>query len=559
MIEKFIKQTEFSSMEDFKQNLEFTVPDHFNFAYDVIDAWAETDPERLAMIWVSDKDEERRFTFADLKRESDKVAGYFTSIGIGRGDMVMTILKRRYQFWTTVLALHKIGAIVVPATFLLTTNDIVYRCKSAEIKAIVCCGDKPILEKVAAAEPKCPYLEHMISIGPEVPEGFEDFEAGVASATPWERGSFLNESEDPFLMYFTSGTSDEPKMVLHAHTYAISHLVTAAFWHNLKEDSLHLTYSDTGWGKAAWGKLYGQWIVGCAIFVYDHEKFVPAEILGLIGKYRITSFCAPPTIYRFLIKEHFNCFDLSSLKYCTTAGEALNPSVFEEFHRRTGIWIHEAFGQTETTMTLGTFPWVKPRPGSMGIPSPAYDIDILRPDGTRADVGESGVIVIRTDKKKPLGLFLGYYRNPKLTRKAWHDGIYYTGDVAYRDEDGYFWFVGRNDDLIKTSGYRVSPFEVESALMTHPAVLECAVTGVPDPEELRGMVVKATVVVTGEYRKSLATPESRLALIKDIQAHAKRMTAPYKYPRIIEFADELPKTISGKIRHNEIRNQDARK
>ena len=541
------------------QELEFNVPEHFNFAYDVVDAWAEEAPDKLALIWTSDTEPERRMTFADLKRESDKVAGYLTSLGIGRGDFVMLILKRRIAFWTTMLALEKIGAVAIPATFLLTSHDIIYRCKSAEIKAIICCGDEDILQKVSDAEPKCPFLEKLISIGPSVPEGFEDFEAGVAAATPWERGDWQNESEDPMLMYFTSGTSDEPKMVMHSHTYALSHLVTAAYWHQLTPDSIHFTYSDTGWGKAVWGKLYGQWIVGATVFVYDHEKFVPAELLALIGKYRITSFCAPPTIYRFLIKEHFNCFDLSSLKHVTTAGEALNPSVFEEFHRRTGLWIHEAFGQTETTLTLGTFPWVEPRPGSMGKPSPAYDIDILTPDGSSAKPGERGVIVIRTDRKRPIGLFLGYYRNPKLTRKAWHDGIYYTGDVAWRDEDGYYWFEGRNDDLIKTSGYRVSPFEVESAVMGHPAVVECAVTGIPDPEEVRGTVVKATIVVASEYKPQLANELSRKALIKDIQTFVKNITAPYKYPRVIEFADALPKTISGKIRHVEIRENDSKK
>ena len=549
MIERFLNSE--------GRNLEFKIPEHFNFAYDVVDAWAQEAPDKLALIWTSDTAPERRLTFGDLKRESDKVAGYLSSLGIGKGDFVMLILKRRLPFWTIMPALEKIGAIAIPATFLLTSHDIIYRCKSAEIKAIICCGDDDILQKVADAEPKCPYLEKLISIGPSVPDGFEDFEAGVAAAAPWERGSSLNDSEDPMLMYFTSGTSDEPKMVLHSHTYALSHLVTAAYWHQLTPDSIHFTYSDTGWGKAVWGKLYGQWIVGATVFVYDHEKFVPAELLALIGKYHITSFCAPPTIYRFLIKEHFNCFDLSSLKHVTTAGEALNPSVFEEFHRRTGLWIHEAFGQTETTLTLGTFPWVEPRPGSMGKPSPAYDIDILTPEGKSAKPGERGVIVIRTDRRKPIGLFLGYYRNPKLTRKAWHDGIYYTGDVAYKDEDGYFWFEGRNDDLIKTSGYRVSPFEVESAVMGHPTVVECAVTGIPDPEELRGTVVKATIVVASEYKKQVADETSRKALIKDIQNFVKGITAPYKYPRVIEFADALPKTISGKIRHVEIREHDS--
>ncbi len=548
MLEKFIRHE--------LPDLEFNVPEHFNFAYDVMDAWADEAPDRLALLWTSDTRAERRFTFADLKRESDRAAGYLSSIGIGRGDFVMLILKRRYQFWTIMLALEKIGAIAVPATFLLTSQDIVYRCKSAEIKAIVCCGDDDLLSKVAEAEPKCPFLEKLISIGPEVPEGFEDFEAGTAAAKPWEKGDFCNDAEDPMLMYFTSGTSDEPKMVLHSHTYALSHLVTAAYWHNLGPDSIHFTYSDTGWGKAVWGKLYGQWICGATVFVYDHEKFVPSEILALIGKYHITSFCAPPTIYRYLIKEHFNCYDLSSLRHCCTAGEALNPTVFEEFHRRTGLWIYEAFGQTETALTLGTFSWMEPRPGSMGKPSPAYDIDILGPDDRSTAPGERGVIVIRTDRKKPLGLFLGYYRNPKLTRKAWHDGVYYTGDVAWRDEDGYYWFEGRNDDLIKTSGYRVSPFEVESAVMGHPAVVECAVTGVPDPEELRGTIVKATVVVASEYRSQVADKNLRAALVKDIQNYVKSITAPYKYPRVIEFVDALPKTISGKIRHVEIREKD---
>ena len=540
------------------QNIHFNVPDHFNFAYDVVDAWASEAPDKLALLWTSATEPERRLTFADLKRESDKVAGYLSSLGIGRGDFVMLILKRRLAFWTTMLALEKIGAVAIPATYLLSSHDIIYRCKSAEIKAIICCGDADILAKVAEAEPKCPFLDRMISVGPVVPEGFEDFEAGVAAAEPWERNGFTNDSSDPMLMYFTSGTSDEPKMALHSHTYALSHLVTAAFWQQLTPDSLHFTYSDSGWAKAAWGKIYGQWIVGAAIFVYDHEKFFPAEILALIGKYRITSFCAPPTIYRFLIKEHFNCFDLSSLQSCSTAGEALNPSVFEEFHRRTGLWIHEGFGQSETSIILGTFRWVEPRPGSMGKPSPFYDIDLIKADGTPAGVGERGVISIRTGEKPPVGLFLGYYRNPKLTHKAWHDGIYSTGDVAYKDADGYYWFEGRNDDLIKTSGYRVSPFEVESAVMGHPAVLECAVTGVPDPDETRGTVVKATIVVASEYKKQTLDGISRSALIKDIQKYVKGITAPYKYPRVIEFVEELPKTVSGKIRHAELREKDAR-
>ena len=353
------------------------------------------------------------------------------------------------------------------------------------------------------------------------------------------------------MMYFTSGTTGEPKMVAHDFTYPLGHISTGCFWHNLHEDSLHFTIADTGWGKAVWGKLYGQMIAGANIFVYDHEKFTPADILKKIHDYRITSLCAPPTIYRFLIREDLSKYDLSSLEYCTTAGEALNYSVYETFKKITGIRLMEGFGQTETTLTLATFPWMEPKPGSMGVPNPQYDIDLLKPDGRPAEDGEQGQIVIRTDKGKPLGLFKEYYRDPELTHEAWHDNVYYTGDVAWRDEDGYYWFVGRADDVIKSSGYRIGPFEVESALMTHPAVVECAITGVPD--EIRGQVVKATIVLAKDY-KDKASPE----LIKELQDHVKRVTAPYKYPRVIEFVDELPKTISGKIRRVEIRQKDER-
>jgi len=550
MIEKFLKQSVFTSMEDFRENLEIIVPENFNFAYDIMDAWAEEAPDKLALLWTNDKGACMRFTFADLKRESDKVASYLSSLGIGKNDMVMLIMKRRYQFWTTMIALHKIGAIAIPATYLLTATDIVYRCKCADIKAIICAGDKVILDHVEGAYPDCPSVDYRISIGPTVPEGWEDFEEGVRNAPAWERPEFVNKSTDYSIMYFTSGTSGEPKMVIHDYTYALGHLVTAAFWHNLTPDSLHLTVADTGWGKAVWGKLYGQWIVGATVFVYDHEKFTPADILHKIEQYHVTSFCAPPTIYRFMIREDLSKYDLSSLKYCTTAGEALNPSVFEKFYEATGIQLMEGFGQTETTLTLGTFPWMKPKPGSMGVPSPQYDIDILKEDGTRAKVGEKGQIVVRTSNKKQIGLFCEYYRDKALTEKAWHDGIYYTGDIAYYDEDGYFWFVGRADDVIKSSGYRIGPFEVENALMTHPAVVECAITGVPD--DIRGMIVKATVVLAEEWKAKAGD-----ALVKVLQDHVKRITAPYKYPRVIEFVDELPKTISGKIRHVEIREKDA--
>lgn len=476
-------------------------------------------------------------------------ASYFQSLGIGRGDMVMLILKRRYEFWYSIIALHKLGAVVIPATHLLTKKDIVYRCNAADIKMIVAAGEDVITKHIIEAMPDSPSVKKLVSVGPGIPEGFEDFHQGIENAAPFVRPEHPNTNEDTSLMYFTSGTTGEPKMVAHDFTYPLGHIVTAGFWHNLHRDSLHLTIADTGWGKAVWGKLYGQMIVGANIFVYDHEKFTPADILGKIQDYHITSLCAPPTIYRFLIKEDISKYDLSSLEYCTTAGEALNYSVYETFKKITGIRLMEGFGQTETTLTLGTFPWMDPKPGSMGVPNPQYDIDLLTPDGRSAEDGEQGQIVIHTSKGKPLGLFKEYYRAAELTEDAWHDGIYYTGDVAWRDEDGYFWFVGRADDVIKSSGYRIGPFEVESALMTHPAVVECAITGVPD--EVRGQVVKATIVLSKNY-KGQESPE----LIKELQDHVKRVTAPYKYPRVIEFVEELPKTISGKIRRVEIRDKD---
>ncbi len=551
MIEKFLKQPTFTSMEDYKANLEYIIPDDFNFAYDIVDAWAEEDPNRLALLWTSDTGEEKKFSFSDLRRETDKVASYLTTLGIGKNDMVMLIMKRRYQFWLTIIALHKIGAVAIPATYLLTANDIVYRCKSADIKAIVCCGDEEIIKHVNGAYPSCPTLEHRISIGPIMPEGWDDFMEGVENSPKFRRPEHLNKSTDYSIMYFTSGTSGEPKMVIHDYTYALAHLSTAAFWHNVTKDSLHLTVADTGWGKAVWGKLYGQWIVGAAIFVYDHEKFTPADILHKIEQYQVTSFCAPPTIYRFMIRDDLSRFDLSSLKYCTTAGEALNSAVYDKFLEATGIRLMEGFGQTETTLTLGTFPWMEPKPGSMGVPNPQYDIDIIDHEGKTVGVGEHGQIVIRYDKRKQLGLFCEYYRNPELTNKVMHDGVYYTGDLSYYDEDGYFWFVGRADDVIKSSGYRIGPFEVESALMMHPAVVECAITGVPD--EIRGQIVKATIILGKEWKDKAGD-----ALIKELQDHVKKVTAPYKYPRVIEFVDELPKTISGKIRRVEIRQKDAK-
>ena len=548
MLEKFLEKASFESYEDFMQNFKINVPQNFNFGYDVVDAWAEKEPNKKALLWTNDQGKEIQFTFADIKRESDKTASFFAAQGIGRGDMVMLILKRHYQFWFAIVALHKLGATVIPATHLLTEKDIIYRCEKANIKAIVATGDEIVVNHIQKSLPKCPSLTALISTGPIVPEGWLDFDKEIEAAAPFVRPELANTNDDVSLMYFTSGTTGNPKMVAHDFTYPLGHIITGSFWHNVKEDSLHLTLADTGWGKAVWGKLYGQWIAGANVFVYDFEKFEPVDVLHMIQRYGITSFCAPPTVFRFLIREDLTKFDISTLKYCTIAGEALNPKVYDEWKRLTGIKLMEGFGQTETTLTIATYPWLEPKPGSMGCKGPVYDIDLLTADGRWAEDGEQGEIVVRTNGVKPVGLFKEYLNDPELTNEAYHDDIYHTGDVAWRDEDGYFWFVGRTDDVIKSSGYRIGPFEVESALMTHPAVVECAITGVPD--EIRGQVVKATIVLSKDYKDKAGE-----ALVKEIQNHVKRVTAPYKYPRIVEFVDELPKTISGKIRRVEIRNK----
>ena len=506
MLERFINKTTFESQEDFIKNFKIKVPENFNFGYDVVDAWAEEEPDKIALCWTNDQGEHIDFTFADLKKYTDQTAAYFQSLGIGHGDMVMLILKRRYEFWFSIIALHKLGAVVIPATHLLTKKDIVYRANAADIKMIVCAGEEVITQHIIDSLPDSPSIKSVVSVGPEIPEDFEDFHKGLENAAPFVRPEHPNSNDDISLMYFTSGTTGNPKMVAHDFTYPLGHIVTGSFWHNLHKDSLHLTIADTGWGKAVWGKLYGQWIAGATVFVYDHEKFTPADMLQMIQDYRITSLCAPPTIFRFLIREDLTKYDLSSLQYCTIAGEALNPAVFDTFYKLTGIKLMEGFGQ----------------------------------------------IVIHTTNGKPIGLFKEYYRDAERTREAWHDGLYYTGDVAWRDEDGYLWFVGRADDVIKSSGYRIGPFEVESALMTHPAVVECAITGVPD--EIRGQVVKATIVLAKDYKDKAGD-----ALVKELQDHVKKVTAPYKYPRVVEFVDELPKTISGKIRRVEIRATDNEK
>jgi len=556
MIERFLEKTEFSSMEDFRKNFRLKVPDNFNFAYDVMDVWAEETPDKPALLWTNDKGKCIQFTYSDLKEQSDRAAAYFQFLGIGKGDMVMIMLKRRYEYWITMLALDKIGAIAIPATHLLTDLDIIYRIERAAIRAIVCAGEDYIVDHIEKAVDHCGgvgrTVRTLISIGPIVPEGFHDFHKEWHSVPPFHRPKNVNTNEDIMLMYFTSGTAGEPKMVAHDHLYALGHLMTGVYWHNLGPDSLHLTIADTGWGKAVWGKFYGQWFAGATVFVYDHDKFRAEDILQKIQQYHITSLCAPPTVFRFLIQEDLSKYNLTSLRYLCTAGEALNSAVYDTMLEKTGLKIHEGFGQTETTLTLGTFPWMEPKPGSMGVPSPQYDILLVKEDGTEAADGEIGEICIRTSEGRPCGLFQGYWREEEKTAYIWHDGLYHSCDLAWRDSDGYFWFVGRNDDIIKTSGYRVSPFEVESVLMMHPAVVECAVTGVPDP--IRGFVIKATIVLTKDYEDKKG-PE----LVKEIQTFVKNTTAPYKYPRVIEFVEELPKTISGKIRHVEIREKDNNK
>lgn len=546
MIKEFMNKAEFSSYEDFMQNFSVNVPNDFNFGYDVIDKYAQTMPEKDALLWVNDKGEEKRVTYRAFKNVSDQCAAFLQGIGVKKGDRVLLILKRRVEWWYTMVALHKLGAVAIPATHMLTEKDIIYRCHMAGISCIIACGDPIILGNVQGARKYCPTLRHCVSIGPTVPNGWYDYWRGLQEADAFECPE-RNAVTDDFLLYFTSGTTGEPKMVMHDFSYPLAHILTAKYWHNVHEGSLHFTLADTGWGKAVWGKFYGQMISGGTVFIYDYEgQFKPADLLKIMQDYHITSFCAPPTIYRFLIREDISSYDLSSLEYCTTAGEALNPSVFDEWQQKTGIMIYESYGQTETTLVVGTYPWVKPKPGAMGVRNPQFDIDVVDDEGNSVPAMEHGELVIRIGDKKPLGLFKGYYRDEEMTKERIVNGIYYTGDIVYRDEDGYLWFVSRADDVIKTSGYRVGPFEVESALMTHPSVVECAITAVPD--EIRGQIVKATIVLADDY-KSKAGDE----LAKELQNHVKHETAPYKYPRVVEFVDELPKTISGKIQRYKLK------
>ncbi len=554
----------------------------YNFAYDVVDDIAVNDPERRAMVWCNPEGEEHVFTFADMKEWSDKTASFLAAQGIGRGDRVLVVLRRHYQFWFTALALAKLGAVMVPATFMLKEHDMSYRLNGAGIKAVIATSAGDVADVVDAVVGECPTVETLILVNPagaglteraadgslldggqgfgsalSGPEGicalgieragWLDFNTEVRAASAgFERRETL--AAEPMLLYFSSGTSGNPKMVMHDALYSLGHLMTAKHWHNVRPDGIHFTIADTGWGKAVWGKFYGQWLMEACVLTYDFDRFHASEMLDLIGRYGVTTFCAPPTMYRLMMQEDLSAFDLSSLEYSTTAGEALNPDLFDFWKEHTGLTIYEGFGQTETPLTIGNLTNSTPRPGSMGKPVPLYDVAVLRADGSRCDVGETGEICIRIEER-PAGIMMEYYRDPEKTAAVMHDGWYHTGDTAWADEDGYYWYVGRNDDVIKSSGYRIGPFEIESVLLEHPAVRECAVTGVPD--ELRGMAVKATVVLAEGFTGTEA-------LTRELQAWVKEQTAPYKYPRIVEYADDLPRTVNGKIRRVAIRQADQR-
>ncbi len=557
--EKYVgaSRDDFISLKDAQQNYKLSYPGDFNFAYDVVDELGKTKPEKLAMLWVSKTGEEKRFTFADMMEGSNKAANYFKSMGIKKGDRVMLVLKRSYYFWFCALALHKIGAIVVQATNMLKAKDYVYRCNVGNIKAVVMTGDGKETEYFDEGKDQYQTVEKKFVIGhKQVGEDWIDFEDGfMAASSKWERptGTEATKAEDTMLMAFSSGTSGYPKIISHNFTYPLGHIMTGVFWHRVVDGGLHFTISDTGWLKSLWGKLYGQWLGESAVFVYDFDKFDGDDILSKIEKYKVTTFCVPPTMYRMMLERDVKKYDLSSLTHCCTAGEALNPEIFNKWLDATGLSIYEGFGQTETALCIATiYPWEKPVPGAIGYPVPGFDVHILGNDGESCPRGATGEICIRVLSKtrKACGLLDSYNFSKEDTDKAMHDGFYHTGDTAYRDEQGMFRYVGRNDDVIKSSGYRIGPFEIESVLSEHPAVLEVAVTGVPDP--IRGFAVKATIVLSKGY-----SPSDELT--KELQQYVKVNTAPYKYPRVVEYVESLPKTFNGKIRRSEIRENDSNK
>ncbi len=542
--------TQYATYDDFNKKFRIDRPKSFNFAFDVADRIAQEEPDRLAVLWTDETGACIRYTFGELMAESNRAANWFASFGITKGDKVMLVLRRHLQFWPVLMALHKLGAVAVPATHLLTEKDVVYRVNAAGIKMVLATHrNETALAAVEGAKKVCETLK-TLAILQGTREGFASYGQGMplcSDVFPRPAGDAYACNEDPLLLYFTSGTTGLPKMVEHDHFYPLAHVITALYWQQCVDGGIHFTISETGWAKSVWGKLYGQWLTGSAVFVYEFERFIARDILTQIATHGVTSFCAPPTMYRYMLQENFAGYDLSKLRHCAVAGEPLNPDMAAEWLKRTGIELLEAFGQTELVVTLATFPFMKVCPGSMGKPSPLFDVDLVDEDGKSCPAGVTGEIIVRaTPENRPVGMFRGYYRDEDRTSSAWSDGAYHTGDVAWRDEWGYYWYVGRADDVIKSSGYRIGPFEVESALLEHPAVLETAITGVPD--ELRGQVVKATIVLKPGF---LASED----LKKELQEHTKRITAPYKYPRIIEFVSELPKTISGKIRRVELRQR----
>lgn len=550
LLDRFLPRIEFDSYEDFKANYKVNVPENFNFGFDIVDAWADSEPEKKALIWCDDHDHERIFTFTDIKKLSNRAANFFRSIGIRKGTVVMLILRRRWEYWVCATALHKLGAILIPGSLQLTKKDIVYRGNSASVQTIVCVNDPFVIEQIETAEGDVPSLQNKVmvvdhregwlTLNDELERFSDVFERPTDDqATRWD---------DIMLVYFTSGTTGMPKMVQHNFAYPLGHIITAKYWQRVEENRLHMSVSDSGWAKFGWGKIYGQWICGAVVFAYDMDKFVPLHLLEKITQYKVTTFCAPPTMFRFMLQEDVTKFDLSCIHHCCIAGEPLNPEVFKKWYNLTGLELCEGFGQSEGPVLIANFQWFKPIPGSTGKPSPLFDIQLIDSDGNVCEDGDEGTIAIMDVKHNPpTGLFTGYFKNPEMTEEKLGGAYYDTGDVAWRDSKGYYWFVGRNDDVIKCSGYRIGPFEVESAMLEHPAVVECAITGAPDP--IRGQVVKATVVLAEGYE---GTP----ALTKELQNHVKHVTAPYKYPRVIEYVEELPKTLGGKIKRAQIRRAD---
>ncbi len=551
ILKKYCPQIDFDSYEDFYENFKINVPEVFNFGFDVVDEWAAVEPDKKALLWCNDAGEERTFTFTDIAHLSNKAANAFRGLGIGKGDVVLCILRRRWEYWVVATALCKLGATIIPATLQLTKKDISYRANSADVKAMVCVNDPYVVEQTEEALAEAPSIKNTILVDGQR-EGWISFDSLIENESEtFERptGDAGVTSKDIMLIYFTSGTTGNPKAVMHNFAHPLGHILTAKYWQQVQENKLHMSVTDSGWAKFGWGKIYGQWIAGATVFCYDMDKFIPAKLLQHMQDYQLTTFCAPPTMYRFMLQEDVASYDLSSIQNFATAGEPLNAEVTIQWERLTGKKIREGFGQTEGPVLLATYPWIEPRPGSMGKPSPLLNTKLLDDNGCEVEDGEEGAICVTGLKEAyPPGLFVGYYHNPEKTAEAVGGEYYNLHDMAWRDSDGYCFFVGRNDDVIKCSGYRIGPFEVESALVAHPAVVECAVTAAPDP--IRGKVVKATIVLAKGYEPSDE-------LVKELQNHVKHTTAPYKYPRIVEFVDELPKTVGGKIKRKQIRTQDG--